>query len=115
MIRKLNLFVLVLTLVFSLRALPAQAAGREYWQGRDLNNSNIFWTCSNTYGDHWVLKKNGTVVLEYDTVASNAEYIELQASRIGEFERVRLYNDKLMVNKPGSRFNWMEMAKGKWR
>jgi len=95
--------------------LAAALAQRSYWLGRDVGNSRIVWTCMNTSGDNWILKKNGKDVLKYQTIDSNADYIELQATAIKTFERVRLYKDKLQMNKQGSRFNWMDIAKGSWR
>jgi hypothetical protein len=94
-------------------ASSSTANDRTLWVGRSIDG-NKSWTCSNTTGDHWVLKENGKVLLEYDTVEVKDDYIELQATAIEEFDRVRLYKDKLQMNEKDSKFKFMDMAKGKW-
>jgi len=95
-------------------ASPAAAAERLDWSGRDVNNKNIFWTCSNVGGNNWTLKKNGTVYAQYVGVTSTAEFVELQLKGIKTFDRLRLYSDKMSLNKEGSRTAWIPLAKGKW-
>ena len=114
--RKLCVFALVLTAVLVPMRIIAEAgpADKDFWLGKDVDTKET-WSFSNVSGDHWTSKFNGKESLQYDTVANTDEYIELQASLVSEFERVRLYKDKMTMNKKGSRFNWIEMAKGKWR
>jgi len=95
-------------------ASPSLAAKSRVWVGRDLDNSKIVWTCTNVSGDDWKLKKNGETVGEYEGVTSTDDFVELQLKGSKEFDRVRLYKDKLAMNKEGSKTQWIQIAKGKW-
>jgi len=95
-------------------ASTAVAEDRSLWVGRDLDNNNIFWTCSNAVGNDWTLKKNGTVVGEYVGVTSTAEFVELQLKGTTGYDRLRLYRDMLSLNQQNSRTGWIQMARGKW-
>jgi hypothetical protein len=95
-------------------ASSAVAADKTLWTGRDLDNNSTVWTCSNTSGNDWKLKKNGTTFLEYEGVTSTAEFVELQVKGTKTYDRLRMYNDKLSLNKEGSKTGWIQLAKGKW-
>jgi hypothetical protein len=104
----------VLAVGFPITAVSsALAAERTLWVGRDIDNKKIFWTCSNAVGNEWTLKRNGKAAV-YEGVTSTAEFVELQMKGTTKFERVRLYKDKLCLNKLGSKTQWIEMARGKW-
>jgi hypothetical protein len=100
--------------VVVLAASWAVAGDMTLWVGRDLDNNNVFWTCSNAFGNDWTLKKNGTVVAEYQGVTSTGEFVELQLKGVSSYDRVRLYRDKLSMNREGSQTAWIQMARGKW-
>jgi len=95
-------------------AAPAVAAERTVWVGRDVDNNNVIWSCSNVGGDNWKLKKDGKIIGEYEGVTSTDDFVELQLKDSKEYDRVRLYKDKLYMNKEGSKTEWLQMAKGKW-
>src|SRR5262245_24066093 len=104
--------VLVATLIVA--EAPARAAKRTVWTGRDVDNPKVFWTCSNVGGNDWKLKKAGKDAGDYEGVTSTADFVELQLKGSKKFQRVRLYKDKLSINKEGSKTEWLEKAKGKW-
>ena len=106
--------VAVLGALLFVMATTVVAAERTVWVGRDVDNSRVFWTCSNTDGDDWTLKRNGGKVGTYETVTNNAEFMELQAKGSRDFDRVRLYKDKLSMNVKGSKLRWVTMVTGKW-
>ncbi len=95
-------------------APAAAAAERTLWVGRDVDNTAVHWTCTNTTGDDWILKKNGRIWDKYEEVARTAVYVELQAKGTRNVDRVRLYKDKLSMNKNGSKFQFVTVANGKW-
>jgi hypothetical protein len=99
---------------FNFTTATATAAERTSWVGRDVGNRNVFWTCSNVGGNDWKLKKNDNVAGVYTGVTSTDDFVELQLKGSREFDRVRLYKTKLMMNKEGSRTEWIEIAAGKW-
>lgn len=106
---------LALTVAFLLAtASLAVETKRTDWSGRDVDNKNIFWTCSNVGRDKWVLKKNGKQFNTYEGVTSTSEFIELQLKGVKRFARLRLYKDRMSINKEGSKTEWTTMAKGKW-
>ncbi len=114
MMQRFSLF-LVLTVAFAIVAVsPAVAADRTVWVGRDLDNNQVIWSCSNVGGNDWKLKKNGRTLGDYEGVTSTAEFVELRLKGTTEYDRVRLYKDNLSMNKEGSKTEWIQMAKGKW-
>jgi hypothetical protein len=108
------LFPSVVVTALLIAAAPALAAERTVWVGRDLDNNKVFWTCSNVGSNNWQLKKNDTLLGEYEGVTSTSEFVELQLKGSKQYDRVRLYKDNLSLNKEGSRTEWIQMAKGKW-
>ncbi len=104
----------VLGALLAVTASAARAAGGSVWVGRDLDNNRVFWTCTKAGGNDWTLKKNGRSLGDYEGVTSTSEFVELQLKGTRTFSRVRLYKDKLSVNKGGSKTEWVQMAKGKW-
>lgn len=111
----MNKSVCVLTVVCAVLPAPvavAQAA-KTVWVGRDVTKDRVHWTCTNTVGDTWTLKKGGIAVGVYQAVESTSDHVELVA-RGAPSNRVRLYSDKLAMNEAGSRFKWITTANGKW-
>jgi len=106
--------LLAMSMLLAMSA-TAVAAERALWVGRDTDNTSVYWTCVKGSGDNWTLKKNGTAYLEYEGVTSTSEFVELQAKGTKRFDRLRLYKDRLSLNKKGSKTDWIEIAKGKWR
>jgi len=94
--------------------LPNLLAEKTVWVGRDVDNNKVIWSCTKVSGDDWKLKKDGKVIGEYEGVTSTDEFFELQLKGSKDFDRVRLYKDKLSLNESGSKTKWLEMAKGKW-
>jgi hypothetical protein len=43
-----------------------------------------------------------------------AEFVELKVSGSKVYDRIRLYKDKLTMNKVGSKTERIDIAKGKW-
>ena len=84
------------------------------WVGREVDDNKTHWTCTNSSGDNWTLKRNGNDKGAYSTVARTTEYIELQAKDTTSFDRVRLYKDKMTMNVNGAKFRWVKMATGKF-
>src|SRR5262245_27577271 len=92
----------------------AVAAGKTVWVGRDIDNNKVIWSCSDVGGNNWKLKNNGTTVGDFEGVTSTAEFVELQLKGKKAYDRLRLYKDKLSLNKKGSKTEWMPIARGKW-
>ena len=95
-------------------ASSAVAAGNTSWVGRGLDDPKVIWTCTNVSGDNWTLKRNGKVAAQYTGVTSTSEFVELQVAGTKSFDRLRLYKDKLSLNKSGTKTKWVQIAKGKW-
>jgi hypothetical protein len=113
--KSMLVLVAVLTALFLATGSNAVAGGKTVWVGRDVNNNSVHWTCTNTTGDNWILKKNGSNYGSYETVSKSSDYIEVQAKGTKNFERLRLYSDKLTMNEKGSKFKFLTLAKGKWQ
>ena len=95
-------------------ATTAMAEERTCWQGHEDGNKRVLWTVTHSGGDTWVLKINGRDFGTFETIASKDEYIELQMKGIREFSGIRLYKDRLEMNKDGSKFRWETCANGGW-
>lgn len=95
-------------------ASSAVAGDKTLWTGRDVDKTSTFWSCSNTSGNDWKLKKNGAAYLDYEGVTSTAEFVELQVKGTKTYDRLRIYSDKMSLNKGGSKTGWIQLAKGKW-
>ena len=96
-------------------ASVAVAADMTVWVGRGIDDNKVFWTCSRVGRNDWKLKKNGANYGDYEGVTSTAEFVELQAKGTKKYDRVRLYKDRLSLNRNGSRTEWVQIAKGKWK
>src|SRR5262245_51844941 len=107
--------VAVLGALLFATAATAVAGGMTIWVGRDPNNNRDHWTGTNSSGDNWTLKRNGSDYGSYETVSKGTDYIELKAKGNREPDRLRLYADKLNINERGSRFKFLTLANGKWQ
>jgi len=113
MTKLMRLTVAVLGALLMVMPSTADASEKTFWVGSDPD-SKVVWTCTNTDRDNWSLKCGGKDYGRYETVTSNGEFIELQAKGVMQFDRVRLYKDRLSMNEAGSRTRWITMATGKF-
>jgi hypothetical protein len=90
------------------------AKHRTYWLGKGIDN-NKRYSLNNVAGDEWELLIDGQKpALRYETTEIKDEYIELK-SKDDSTEKVRLYKDKMTMTQVGSKFKFVDFAKGQWK
>jgi hypothetical protein len=101
-----------LFVVAAILPMAVSADDKTTWYGTSASEKYLFvkvW-------DTWTLGTSGPVWndTEWKAVKKTSEYIELQLKGTDAFLRFRLYGDKLMANKRGSRTEWCQYAEGAW-